>query len=701
MAESLGIGYYFANWNTNLLSISVVVCLILYLAGYFYGKIYEKYIPVLKKLDCTFLGLITILGFFQIFMYYALSFDVSTNIGCHILKMIMLSGPIICIVFRVSVLPNRKNVAGLLVGIFISIILGNVSAGLNTNNIFFDTVYYLSEVTETSVLPYFKGYNYYHGTAASWVDVLHEYESYYYFFGMVVREAKEIFGLSEIVTPVFMWSASFVYYMSLGSILVNSVNALFKKNKWIGYVFGILILSPYYTNYFNTTLGFFGNTIRTVIAAYALLLVYLYTKKANRALFIPLFFVYSTLIAVSSSGLFVAAFIAVALLFWMFLMEESYLDYIYWAISILPIIRYGFIIVLPKTLSYSALLLSTLGFVAFICLICWLFRKNEGYLNKIGQIFFALTLAGLVVYPIITKNLEYGYDFYFESRSLSDMCNNYTSHVSELELYRNIGLYIMIALLFINSKFDFKFKIYCVIMFVLFLNPLVAPTLIKFATSEVYSRGFDTLVNPFVLIFLIYNTTKLSKSVVGSIIMLSSFSVFNVKLAKENIEVPYSKNLVFKDQGYNWIYKVSDDTVDLYEYIYEEIQRSDDDRPVFLSQDVSLKGYVPCIEVAFAASDIRSARCNEEEFKQNYNYLTMLYPEKVSIDYLVKDKYQGDYSKFGELFSQYQADYIIVRTNLAVWDERGWYKKSYADAVDQDICDVIYENDTWTILERK
>ena len=37
------IGYYFTNWNTDVISIGVVINVVLLLSGYFWGKLFQKF----------------------------------------------------------------------------------------------------------------------------------------------------------------------------------------------------------------------------------------------------------------------------------------------------------------------------------------------------------------------------------------------------------------------------------------------------------------------------------------------------------------------------------------------------------------------------------------------------------------------------------------------------------------------------------
>ena len=59
------IGYYFENWNTDFISLSILVNIILLLSGYFYGKIFQKFIKPLGKWIVQYLEFSLFLLFFK------------------------------------------------------------------------------------------------------------------------------------------------------------------------------------------------------------------------------------------------------------------------------------------------------------------------------------------------------------------------------------------------------------------------------------------------------------------------------------------------------------------------------------------------------------------------------------------------------------------------------------------------------------
>ena len=97
------IGYYFENWNTDFISLSILVNIILLLSGYFYGKIFQKFIKPLRKMDCSVLGIFFIFAIFQIFIYFNLGTNGTTSSAYVLFWILLVLGIILCLILRVNV----------------------------------------------------------------------------------------------------------------------------------------------------------------------------------------------------------------------------------------------------------------------------------------------------------------------------------------------------------------------------------------------------------------------------------------------------------------------------------------------------------------------------------------------------------------------------------------------------------------------
>lgn len=709
------LGYYFTNWNSDVISIGVLINVILIISGYFWGKLFQKFAKSLKKIDATFLGIFFILAVFQIFIFYSVTVKASTMISYYLLAVLVCISPILCLVFRANVLPTWKNLASLIVGIGISYILCWASSKLNTNNIFFDSVTYLSQVIENMESDYFGYMVYAKGWRYTTIEPLHDFTGYYYFWSMLLRWAEDLLELDIIMTPIYIWGATVFYGMALGNLVVSSANLLYKKwFSWKGVLLGILILSPYYSNYFNTTLAFFGNTMRSVLIGWAVLLVYAILNEKEKTVFPLLTMVYYAAISVSSSSFFICAMVTACLFFALAYQKGTgFKTWIWFILSCTPLFHYALIVVGPFASHYFLTEAIILAILLFLIIIAILLRKHIKYFNYFGMGLLPVAIIALVVLSLVARDPEYDYSFYYTLRSLNDMTVNITNYVDQNEFYRNLMLYGLLLCLLINFKKDLWYKWFLLVVGLLFLNPLVQPAVSTFLTSHVYSRSFDIIVNPFTIIFLLYNIETLFPEKVKFInyaltfIGLPILGYFSYQYAYQSLTVPYSQTLVPYQEDYNWKYKVSEDSLDMYDYIQKNIIDKREYDPTledindnfydFISQDVSMKAYVNHVKVEFTSTDYRDAMENAKKGSTEYQYLTMFYPDKrFEGDGTMEE---ADYSGLQELLLNSPSQYLIMNNTLAVWNERGWFDKVYAQVLFDEVVTKEYENTSWVLFK--
>ena len=76
----------------------------------------------------------------------------------------------------------------------------------------------------------------------------------------------------------------------------------------------------------------------------------------------------------------------------------------------------------------------------------------------------------------------------------------------------------------------------------------------------------------------------------------------------------------------------------------------------------------------------------------------MFYPSKMyGNDGSIED--DADFSKLYQVVSQNAAEYVVMSNTLSIYDERGWYEKTYAKLEHKGYFDKIFENDSWVVLK--
>ena len=225
-------------WKTDMVSAGFFLVVILMVSGYFYGAVLQKYVQSLRKADCTMLGVFGIMAAFQIEIYWSVSVNASTDIAYNLLQILIIGGPVLCLVTRSNPLPSWRHLVSLGLGIAISWILCNASSQMTTNNIYFDSISYLSETIESSTADHFAHLIYAGGVPISWIDPLHDYTGYYYFWGTLLRwvSSSGFFELTGSLTPVYIWGSTMlqsaassytvVMFIKYCFYLINSLNGL-------------------------------------------------------------------------------------------------------------------------------------------------------------------------------------------------------------------------------------------------------------------------------------------------------------------------------------------------------------------------------------------------------------------------------------------------------------------------------------------
>ena len=698
MAVSQTLGYFIENWRSDVVSLGVFSAFVIVLSGYFYGRLYQRFIPALRKIDTTIFGVLTIFALFQLEIYWSIGVDAPTRIAYTWQLVILLAAPLLCLLTRANVVPSWRHLSSVLIGIGIAFVLCRASGQWNTNNIYYDSVTYLSMVTESSSASkeLFAHMVPYSGAPLRQIDPLHDLSGFYYFWGMVLRRLAALFDLRPPLVPIYIWGATWLYGMCLGQIITASVNALFKKTQWFYGLFIVLLLSPFYTNYWNTTLAFFGNTMRPLAVGAMLLAVYILLQSRDWKTSIPLWFVFQAAIDFSSTGLILGFYVCVSLFTaYVWKKETSVSKYIGWGAACYPIFQYAAYIAFLQRFGFWLATLLSLLVLAVLLLLLWLLSRRMPILWMSGKVVIVLLWVGMCVLSFVMKDRTYGYTLFFARPSAFDMALDLTQAASGTEMVRNILLWASFAALAFAYRQRAGMKLFYLAVFVLFLNPLVVPFLANTITSDVYARSFDLLINPFTLAFLVWNWGRILQ--VGQYLVLPALSLAAVVfLTVTNLTVPVSSLLTDNPDDYDWETKVGRDSFAMYTYIIDHIA---DEMPSFLSQDISLKGYVGGVQILFSSNDYRSALSHMSDQHPDYDMVSMLFPNN-RFGFETNEKGDtADFSKLSSLLQKYDPDYLLISNTMSVWDKRGWYDKAYLPVLNNGQCEMVYENHSWALLK--
>ena len=696
--------------NTEYFVISAIIVL----SGYFWGKIFSRFFPALRHVNTAALGIAAIYGAFELLTLIGISRYFETDIYRYAVIAILAASPLLCLIFRANVLPNLNDLFALLFSVAFTALICYQSTTMNTNNLYFDSVFYLSRVIDSSAsnhLGYLLSFN---GEVSSQIIPVYDYNGFYYFWGMILRQYDLLYPTAESLAPMYIWSSTMVYGMFLGSTVAMSIQLVLPELRWKNVLLAVLIvafLSPYYVNYFNTDLAFFGNTSRAVAVGLAMMMCYLYFRESSSRYMILFAIVSLAGLSFSSSCFFQLSFLSVAFFLAAAIQKKNSRRFFPWFfVGISPLILFFFLYEESAWqgfgMSNQKMATIILAALLVLFLLSFLVRKlSRKQMNIFRVLILAayLILFGFLVYKSRPfADTELGYSYFFAKRSADDMVLDYVNYSSTNELIRNLMLYAVLAGSLLRFRHQSGMKVMMVAIIILFLNPLVCPVLVKYATDVAYCRCFELIVNPFMLVFLSAELLTIEKLSWLIAVLFAALSGISAYLAYQTITIPVNAMVVKNPEGYDWKTKVSADSWDMYTYVNEHVAGTPENRTKILTTDVAIKGYVPNITLYFSAMDVRTTTQKGYAFDpSDPKNRALIYFNPLGV--MAEDAYNGytaDYTKLPEVISSTGAQYVIMRVPLAVLDPKGWYVEAYKYAT-AELCDVVYMNSSYVLLKVK
>ena len=214
---------------------------------------------------------------------------------------------------------------------------------------------------------------------------------------------------------------------------------------------------------------------------------------------------------------------------------------------------------------------------------------------QLFKFIFIISVLLLVIVSYFVRNSMFsgsdsqfnGYSFFFRLNSLGDMTLNYFIPVNKIELVRNCVFWFIIFINCFQEKYEKEYKFFLLLIIILFVNPFVTPFVVKYMTSIVYSRCFEIFINPFcLLIFYTGLIEWLEKNKNIEILFLLTLEIGSIGIIVHN-NISYYSKFFIPQEGYNPVYRVTNDQWELYQNLIEELQSSKLERPLILNQDIA------------------------------------------------------------------------------------------------------------------
>jgi hypothetical protein len=583
---------------------------------------------------------------------------------------------------------KEKILLGLLCLVFLGITAWQIQRNTMAENAF-DSVFYLKDVINnaTSTVLEWKSPNY--EDLNSSFHMFYDLSSYYYFYSFLLWLIRIIPGINEVMfAPLYSWAAALSLTALSYTIAIDALKAVFREKSKIAMGFIICLFSVFFGSfYYNTALGFFGNSFRIYLSGAVILIMWLLSKmdQPERYDWLVLSACFAALIASSSSGFFISAFLIYG---WMFayMKDKGTKAFAIMAFTGIPVYLFLFAyFLLYHTFWLTPLFVGALYGISKI--------KGRKFYDVLYWLMCAVPVLLALFVFIRRDQLSYGYSYFFYQGSNIDMVWDYFVFSSEIRIIINIIFIGLFLLLFLKLKDPIIQMI--LVVFVTFLNPLVIPFTIQYLTRFVFYRAFDIFVNPFVLV-LEFSILSEWKYLQGKwkqwlcVVLVVPFLLFGVN----NYQKHY--HIYFNPQGeYNWLLRQTVPSFEVLTALNKEIKEQGLTYPVVASQIYATMGYVPNIEVPWSHTAMMEG---SEKFldKTQLMLLNVMLPRQNPNEYWINGVQPPGWI-LGNLLQELNVKFVIVDKDSVYINETGEIVRLY-DEMDKTY-EHIYENSEYRLYD--
>ena len=632
-----------------LLFLSILFILLISFWGY--GSSLKKDYPFLYQI---FIGYTCYLGFYQLIGSLLVYFNTG-RLSTIILNLLILI--IGVLLFLKNIRPfkfintNKIIYLALFIG-FICFLFYNTTIGVET----FDTLHYLSIINERQTND-ILGYTYYDsGIPFSKLQIHYDFTMYYTFWGNILNIITIInsilFNHTSINIHFFLWGSVIVYSILTYSFFDNFIQNFKITNKQLILILVSFVLFFYPTNYFVSAFSFYGNTYRTLLIG---LLVYEFyisnsNKLYNKKDALLLMLITSCAIAHSSSSFFICT-VVIGINIKLYLSNKELtksIDYI--VILSIPLFQFAYYYVGFKFIYII---------IIFICL--YILHKifigeflNDIMVKYLNYLYYLIPISLILLNLIINKS--FNLIDYFDNYSYYDMMLFYFNVTSIKPFIINSIIWISIFVYLFKSE-NLYFKKY-IIYFFLIYNPFTYQIIIQILTGPVHYRLYDSVFNIFTFMIIISFMYKfianrcLIKKFNLSILILFICIYYGTSQIVTKYNPYFEPNV-----SYNKIKKINSNAEPVLQYLIDNINYNQTEKPRILSQFLPIKAFVPNIISYPNYSIVR--KTNVYGINNNDSELYRVFYPRLNAE-MINFEQETDYTKACELIQENDFDYILI-----------------------------------------
>ncbi len=551
----------------------------------------------------------------------------------------------------------------------------------------FDSTFYLNLITNNVGLKELNSRNVFFGdTSFSFRMEVYSFQSYHYLASALiftVEKLCEIFRLPFYRTPCFVWPNQILFFALTASLVIDGIKRV--KEKTVGLIVLSIVMVVFYYGrfYFNNVFGFYGNSLRTLLYGQACCYIVDFEadgNKHNRYLF------YMALLAAcasSSTGIFSMYFFLFAL-------------YFLWIEKNRNLVKEFAVVLLLPNIDVMALLFGSIpkGIALGIAIsaVIWLLNSPLNRLGSDRQI----RIATICLFTIIMFAMSYWVDgnifhysaFVENNSQINDMTINYFYYPPEAILGIKPYKYIVLCIILLSvvtlrntlTNAD-------LILIVTLFNPFCCAYLNRIVS--VYYRSYDILINPFTITYLLNMLTQLSSAKYAKEFGTILLSVYLLGLAGLERPIYYHKSFVPQD-GYNSIYRMSQEELDVIDTLKNEMSFYGDSNPIIITHNKLTQSMLKEGEFLYGRENVK----NETWSKAEEELYSIFYPV---IFYGDPAQPEADYDHMCDYLKEADVRYVVQDKKIEYYDkEQGiWYSLTYV--IDHCGEYPVFENDRYTV----
>ena len=545
----------------------------------------------------------------------------------------------------------------------------------------FDSVYYFNLITSNicasklNTTSPFAGYNW--GNLE--INYQYTFQSYYYFISVFIYFVRLI--LRKLTFDVYyvdliFWIFQILYNCFLFSLIINGLDKISKNKKLLSLTVILIFTFFYGRYYYNNVFGFFGNTFRTCVFGYIILILFELFKDNSLSNKILLYVMCMAACGFSSSSIFTLVFLCFGLAFVLPNKDEHYfVD----AAILLLLPLFNLYVILIKGIDFKKFIVVTV-----LCLLVAILNKPLTYLFKNKKFKIILLILSFLMMAFVSyrvTNNIFDFSAFFNNNSeTADMYFNYFKPSGSHNKVCFIVLFDLLLVIYLIFNRNEYTKLAIVLIIVLY-NPFCVSYL--FSVNEVYHRGLDIFFNPLTfIIFLDFILNKINNKYFyygGSVVLLGLFAFGG------NYALPdYFHESFIPDNDYNGTYRMDNDEIN----VIREIDNDSKYRNI-------LSAHI-CTPNLLTEANLGGFYTYTREYltwyvhNAEYNVYCLFYPDRNNIPVY-------DYKNMNEYLWDSGIDYLVVDKTYEYYDEdEGIYDYLVRRVYECQI--PFYENDRYAVF---